>query len=149
MHRDADQDDPAPRYGEISQAVAASETNPVYVAIVPIHETEAWSLIDEPAIRRVAGRPNGRMPLNLPQLNRIEQTTRPKERLEAALLAAAQPLNGKRLENFRREFGRRRQQLLEELPIGGALNQLSSWCRLRDDTAAAIIALRAAQEMRA
>ena len=149
VHRDADHDDPAPRYAEITQAITASQTNLAYVAIVPIHETEAWLLIDEPAIRRVAGRPNGHTQLNLPALNRIEQTSRPKERLEAALLAAAQPLAGKRLANFRREFGQQRQQLLEELAIGGVLEQLSSWRRLRDDTAAAIIAMRAAQAVHA
>lgn len=146
VHRDADQDDPAPRYSEIVAAVAASIINLAYVAIVPIHETEAWLLTDEAAIRRVAGRPNGRNPLNLPPLHRIEQTSRPKERLEAALLAAAQPLSGKRLENFRRDFGRQCRQLLEELPLGGALEQLSGWCRLRDDTAAALARLRADQE---
>jgi hypothetical protein len=91
VHRDADQDDPAPRYAEIAQAVAASAINPTHVAIVPIHETEAWLLADEAAIRRVAGRPNGRESLNLPPLNRIEQTSRPKERLEAALLAPRRP----------------------------------------------------------
>ena len=146
VHRDADQDDPALRYAEIAQAVAASAITPRSVALVPIHETEAWLLTDEAAIRRVAGRPNGRAPLNLPPLNRIEQTRRPKERLEAALLAAAQPLSGKRQAQFTQAFGHQRRQLLEALPVGRPLDQLSAWCRLRDDTAAAIAALSAAQE---
>ncbi|MBX0329991.1 DUF4276 family protein [Oscillochloris sp. ZM17-4] len=149
VHRDADNDDPEPRHSEIMRAVAASAINLAHVAVVPIHETEAWLLTDEAAIRRVAGRPNGREPLNLPPLNRIEQTSRPKERLEAALLTAAQPLAGKRLRSFRQSMGQRRQQLIEELPLGGSLEQLAAWRRLRDDTAAAIAALRAAQEVQA
>lgn len=148
LHRDADADDATPRHDEIMRAVEASGINPTYVAVVPIHETEAWLLTNEAAIRRVAGRPNGREPLNLPPLQRIEQTSRPKERLEAGLLAAAQPLAGKRLTSFKRDIGQRRQQLLEELRLGGALEQLAAWRRLRDDTAAAIAALRAAQEAR-
>ncbi|HEU4322334.1 MAG TPA: hypothetical protein VFS21_04210 [Roseiflexaceae bacterium] len=149
VHRDADHDDPEPRYREIVRAVQTSTTAVAWVAIVPIHETEAWLLTDEEAIRRVAGKPRSRTPLNLPPLSRIEQTKRPKERLEAALLAAAQPLSGKHLERFKRAFGRQRQQLLEELPLGGALEQLAAWRRLRDDTAAAIAALRAAEETQA
>ncbi len=146
VHRDADQDDPAPRYAEIVQAVATHALTPRWVALVPIHETEAWLLTDEATIRRVAGRPNGHAPLNLPPLNRIEQTRRPKERLEAALLAAAQPLSGKRQVQFKQDFGHQRRQLLEALPVGSPLDQLAAWCRLRDDTAAAIAALSADQE---
>lgn len=146
VHRDADAPDPAPRYAEIAQARAASAVPQPAVAIVPIYETEAWLLLDEAAIRRVAGQPNGREPLNLPPLGRIEQTPSPKERLEAALLAAAQPLAGRRLERFKGDFVRQRQQLLEELPIDGPLRELAAWCRLRDDTAAAIAALRDDQE---
>lgn len=147
VHRDADQDDPAARYAEIAQAVTTSETRSKVVAIVPIHETEAWLLTDEAAIRRVAGRPNGNSQLHLPALNRIERTAHPKEHLETALLAAAQPISGKRLENFRRELGRRRRQLLEELAVGGMLDQLSAWRRLRDNTIAAIESLQANQEV--
>jgi hypothetical protein len=117
------------------------------VAVVPIHETEAWLLTDEAAIRRVAGRPNGREPLNLPPIQQIEQTKCPKERLEAALLAAAQPLSGQRLARFRHDFGQRRRQLLEELPLDGPLEHLRAWCRLRDDTAKAITALRAIEDV--
>ncbi|WP_129627014.1 DUF4276 family protein [Candidatus Oscillochloris fontis] len=146
LHRDADASDATPRYDEMTRAVRASGINPTYVAVVPIHETEAWLLTNEAAIRRVAGRPNGHDPLNLPPLQRIEQTSHPKERLEAALLAAAQPLAGKRLTSFRRNIDRRRQQLLEELPLGGALEQLEAWRRLRDDTVAAITTLRTAQK---
>ena len=149
VHRDADAPDPGPRYAEIAQAVTDSATAQRCVAIVPIHETEAWLLTDEVAIRRVAGRPNRRAELGLPPPHIIEQTPQPKERLEAALLAAAQPLAGKRLARFRQDFGQQRQQLLAELPLGGDLEQLTAWRRLRDDTAAAIAALRAAQEVQA
>jgi hypothetical protein len=142
VHRDADAADPEPRYAEIAQALTASAVGVACVAVVPIYETEAWLLADVPAIRRVAGRPNGRTPLELPPLQRIEQTPQPKEVLTAALFAAAQPLSGRRAQRFRSEFAKQRRQLLEELTLDGAHTQLSAWQRLRDDTAAAIDALR-------
>jgi hypothetical protein len=39
------------------------------VCVVPVRMMEAWLLIDEMAIRRVAGNPNGRIPIELPVLN--------------------------------------------------------------------------------
>lgn len=145
IHHDADDEAPDQAYEVIRNAVAASQHGVPYVALVPIQETEAWLLGDEQAIRKAAGRPGGRAPLNLPPLQRIEATARPKERLHAALIAASE-LSGRRLERFKREFGIQRQILLERLPLGGPLERLDGWCRLRDDTAAAITALRAAQE---
>ena len=35
--------------------------------------TEAWLLFDESAIRVVAGNPNGKNPLNIPDLSVVEQ----------------------------------------------------------------------------
>lgn len=146
VHRDADGDDAAPRHHEIEQAVKQSATPQMHIALVPIHETEAWLLLNEDSIRRVAGRPKGHAALDLPLPHQVEQTRHPKERLEEALLAAAQPLRGRRLERFRRDFSQQRQQLLDELGVDGPLEQLSAWRRLRDDTAAAIATLRAAQQ---
>lgn len=51
-----------------------------------------------------------------------------------------------RLKSFKQSIGSRSRQLLEELPLGGPLEQLAAWRHLRDDTAAAIAALRITQE---
>jgi hypothetical protein len=60
--------------------------------------TEAWLLIDEHSIRRAAGRPTGRTPLNLPPLPRLEleEEADPKAVLHQALRDASE-LRGRRL----------------------------------------------------
>lgn len=146
IHHDSDSPDPEPTYQMIERAIQSSQHPDAlpYVAVVPIQETEAWLLLDEQSIRDVASKPRGRVPLNLPPAHRIEATASPKERLQVALIAASE-LQGRRLERFRADFADQRRILLERLPIGGPLERLTAWQRLRGDTAAAIAALRAAQ----
>lgn len=148
IHHDADGPDSTRAYQMISDVVVDSRLDQSHIAVVPIQETEAWLLLDEPAIRRVASKPNGRAALNLPPPHRIEATASPKERLRDALLAAAE-LQGRRRDMFRREFDEHRRILLDRLPVGGELERLEGWRRLRHDTAAAIADLRAAQEAQA
>ncbi|HEX2164144.1 MAG TPA: hypothetical protein VHM02_09365, partial [Thermoanaerobaculia bacterium] len=54
-------------------------------AVVPVRAQEAWLLFDEVAIRTAAGNPNGRDPLDLPVLNRLEELPDPKQRLHEIL----------------------------------------------------------------
>jgi hypothetical protein len=106
VHRDAEREHHDVRSTEIQNALAMVRRQgqlPVpTVCIVPVRMQEAWLLVDEAAIRIAAGNPDGRMPLNLPAPNRIEDIPDPKEVLFAALRIAS----GKR--------GRR----LKGLPVG-------------------------------
>jgi hypothetical protein len=61
--------------------------------------TEAWLLFDEAALRHAAGNPNGRNPLNLPELSDIEQIPNPKEIL-FKVLREASGLTARRLKKF-------------------------------------------------
>ena len=61
--------------------------------------TEAWLLFDETAIRLAAGNPNGKNPLNLPDLSTIEQIPDPKNIL-FEILREASGLTGRRLKAF-------------------------------------------------
>lgn len=144
VHRDADSTDEAPRIAEISSAVGACLLVRPWVPVVPVQETEAWLLLDEAAIRRIAGRPHGRGELNLPRPAAVEGVTRPKERLLQALVIAAE-VTGRRREKFSRDFPRHRRLLLRWLPVGGVLEQVPAWVRLRDDLRRAIAALQAAE----
>jgi hypothetical protein len=63
VHRDADSRNPQPRYAEIKTAASNCELEAPWVAVVPVQETEAWLLLDEGAIRSVAGHPRGRISL--------------------------------------------------------------------------------------
>jgi hypothetical protein len=141
LHRDADSRDHKPRHIEIREAIEADNQQVASVAVVPVQETEAWLLLDEAAIRRVAANPNGRVPLNLPAPTAVEQRAHPKEHLQEALITASE-LTGRRLDRFKTLFGTQRRILLELLPIGGPLEQVNSWTRLRADIRSAIDAMK-------
>ena len=141
VHRDADAAGHEARTREIIDASANMALNVNRVPIVPVRATEAWILLDEAAIRRVAGKPRGRQPLNLPRPSRVEQLADPKGALDTAL-ASASGCRGYRLRKFRSRFGQHRRILLEQLPIGGALDHIPAWARLRE----AVSALVAAQQ---
>lgn len=102
VHRDAERQAPERRYEEIHSAIreAASQgfRTPV-VCVVPVEMTEAWLLFDEVAIRLAAGNPNGKNPLNLPELTRIEQIPNPKDIL-FQVLREASGLTDRRLKKF-------------------------------------------------
>ena len=60
---------------------------------------EAWLLINEAALRRAAGNPNGETPLNLPNIADLEEIPDPKEVLYT-LLRISSELRGRRLRRF-------------------------------------------------
>ena len=138
VHRDADAFEDTPsagpqkRYDEIGDAVSDSDYSGAWVGMVPVQMTEAWLLLDEAEIRRVAGRPWGEEPLGLPSPSRVENDSDPKLRLERALTIAS-GATGRRLKRRQRDLPRVRNQLLENLPVEGFLEQLPSWVRFRDD----------------
>ncbi|MDE2785374.1 MAG: hypothetical protein OXL37_01785 [Chloroflexota bacterium] len=138
VHRDAEGADPNDRYIEIRSAVNASGYTGPLTPIVPRRTIEAWLLLDGPAIREIVGRPRGTEPLALPQPRDIERDVNPKERLRQALLVASAPRGRRRVKRFNANWENYRNQLLENLPIGGPLERLESWTRFRDDTIAAL-----------
>jgi hypothetical protein len=148
IHRDADNRDPQPRLSEIEQAAHRCALSTQWVALVPVQETEAWLLLDEKAIRLVANKPNGQIPLHLPKPQHVENIARPKEFLQQVLVAASET-KGKKLDKFRRQFSSQRRILLLRLPINGPLLSVSSWMRTRDAVVQAIDALKTARQEKA
>jgi len=67
--------------------------------VIPVQMTEAWLLFDEVALRHAAGNPNGKNPLKLPELSKIEQIPNPKEIL-FQILREASELTARRLKKF-------------------------------------------------
>ena len=132
LHRDADSRDSGPRHDEINDAIQANNLRTPCVAVVPVQETEAWLLLDEEAIRRVAANPKGQVPLNLPSPSSVERLANPKERLQQALVDASE-LTGRRLKSFKARFNTQRRTLLEQLEVGGPLERVPAWTRLRED----------------
>jgi hypothetical protein len=134
VHRDADNQPPALRFGEIREA---AQGHP-YVACVPIRTTEAWLLINEQAIRAAAGRVSGREALGLPSVSRLEQLSDPKQVLCDALVAA-HGATGRRARRF--QFGEARARLADLVDDWSPLLQLSAFQQLEADTRAALTAL--------
>ena len=99
---------------------------------------EAWLLADEASIRRVAGRPRGTEPLDLPAPDELESVPDPKRTLRDVLMKAGAPRGVRRRKRFKADFGNLRKQLAENLPPGGLLEQVPAWARFRDDVAAAM-----------
>lgn len=147
IHRDADghhntaTTGPRKRYEEIADAVQATSHSDRYVGIIPIHMTEAWLLVNASEIRRVAGKPDSQRDLDLPAVQNIEKMADPKKLLKEVLFKAGSPKGERRQKDFKKKFGEHRRQLIENLPVGGPLKQLSSWVQFRDDTIAALQAL--------
>jgi hypothetical protein len=89
--------------------------------------TEAWLLIDEEALRRAAGNPNGRTPLKLPSITQLENIPNPKDELHR-LLKDASELTGRRLRQFNvQERARRLADLIEDF---SPLRKLSAFQEL-------------------
>lgn len=142
VHRDADSADSEPRYREIDTAFEDLDVVQRGVPVVPVQETEAWLLLDEEEIRRVADNPNGRSQLDLPRPRRVEGISDPKSLL-AEILVKASELRGRRLERFKRSIPRRVRLLLERLDPQGRVRLLPAWQRLRSDVREAIRLLEA------
>jgi hypothetical protein len=100
IHRDAEREPSRNREAEIHEACECLSCATPFVCVVPIRMTEAWLLFDEPAIRRAAGNPNGRMTIGIPRLRQVEDLPDPKNTLRD-LLRTASGLTGRRLQNFK------------------------------------------------
>lgn len=131
IHRDSDKAGYEKRSKEIVEALGNLELETRHVEVIPVRMTEAWIVLDEAAIRRVAGNPGGREPLNLPRPARVEREPDPKNTLETALVTASGH-RGHRLRKFKSRFGQHRRILLEQLPAGGPLDEVPAWRRLKE-----------------
>ena len=140
VNRDADSAGAEARFAEIGKGIAAADYHGRWVGVVPVRMTEAWLLTDEAAIRRVAGRPRGTEPLDLPPPHGLEDVSNPKQMLRDVLLKAGAPGGARRRKRFASDFDAFRKQLAENLPVGGSLEQLDAWVRFRDDVTAAGVA---------
>lgn len=137
VHRDAENQDPVLRFSEVRAGIDAVAPGHPAVPVVPIRMTEAWLLLDEGEIRRVAGRPDGVTPLGLPEIGQIEQVADPKQILASALVRAAE-VQGRRLRRFQGRFSEHRRLLLSRLDRMGPVNDLAAWQKLKHDLSAAL-----------
>jgi hypothetical protein len=132
IHRDAERESPGVRHEEIRKAVEGlvkKGKNIPAVAVVPVRMLEAWLLLDENAIRRAAGNPNGKRPLDLPPPNRLEERPNPKEDLRNALLSACGRYGRRRKKfNVSQAFWR----IMDYHGDFAALRELPAFCQLEN-----------------
>lgn len=128
VHRDSDKQDPQWRYDEIKQSIS---TKISYVCVVPIRMQEAWFFVNEEIIRRAAGCPKGRHPLDIPKLSQVEELNDPKKRLHD-LLKLASGTTGRDARHFSPEQAIRR--ISHEVKEWSMLRQLSAFRQLETDT---------------
>ena len=105
IHRDAEKAELDLRIQEIENELL--NINQKYLAIVPVHMTEAWLLSNESAIREAANNPNGKETLGLPPSNKWDKIPNPKHILFESLKKAT-GLNGRRLDKFHLDSARQR-----------------------------------------
>lgn len=123
VHRDAEREPPAVRVTEIRNALNESGGGATVsaVCVVPVRMTEAWFLLDEPALRSAAGNPNGRNALAMPQISTLEQIPDPKALLYD-LLRQASGRSVRRLKRFRPAASANRlSELIDDFAPLGAL----------------------------
>ena len=105
VHRDAEGDPPDSRRDEVGRAIETlgSMRPATHICVVPVRMSEAWLLIEEQAIRRAAGNPNGTVALEMPRPHAIEKLVDPKGHLHS-LLATASDLPKRRRRAFERDI---------------------------------------------
>lgn len=142
VHRDAESQHPEERVAEVLRGAVAAGVEPNRVVpVVPVRMTEAWLLLDEVEIRRVAGRPSSTNSLGLPAVSRIESVPDPKALLSEILLEAGRPAGRRRRDQFKRDFGRHRALLLQRLDLEGPIDRLPAWQKLKHDIAISMATL--------
>jgi hypothetical protein len=126
VHRDSDNVEPAVRLDEIQKGCATGGYSGAILPVIPVKMTEAWLLLDEQAIRKVAGKPRGKSQLPLPSPGEVERRSDPKQILAQCLIAASET-TGRRRQQMHARFSSHRRQLLESLNLHGKVNELSGW----------------------
>jgi len=137
IHRDAERLPREARIDEIASAVEEAGISEESVSIVPVRMTEAWFLISESAIRRAAGNPNGRVPLDMPRTADLETLPNPKDMLHS-MLAAASESQGRRRKMFQHRMNEHVRRLAIHIDDYSPLQCLPAFRAFEEDTQVAV-----------
>jgi hypothetical protein len=133
IHRDGEREPLERRIEEI--VTASEELGGISVPVVPVRMQETWLLIDEQALRRASGNPNGKVPLAMPDIKQLEDVPNPKQLLHE-LLSEASELSGRRRQKLNpRKLALRLGELIENF---APLRALPAFQRTERDTVDAL-----------
>lgn len=138
VHRDAEGQPQEWRIAEVRKAAADSGISCSCLPVVPVQMTETWLLINEAAIRRAAGNPHGKVPLDLPSITRLERIVNPKGYLSECLKLASEK-SGRRLDQFQRGMAERVQRVAALIDDFSPLRSLAAFAQF-EATARKVIA---------
>lgn len=135
VHRDAEGKSRDVRVTEIREHLVQAAPEHPAVCVVPVRMQEAWLLFNEAVIRLAADNPRGRMPLELPPLERLEDLADPKDLLWSSLMTASGLRPGRRHRFFPAARIHRVAELIEDF---SPLRRLSAFQALEEDVKAAL-----------
>lgn len=133
VHRDAEREPLDVRRNEIPMTHAGT------VRVVPVHMTEAWLLLDEMAIRKAAGNPNGRSPIELPRIRIVENLPDPKAMLRSLLLEAKAASSARKKQRFLQRIQRCVHLVSEYTADFSPLRQLPAFRAFEEDLRQALV----------
>jgi hypothetical protein len=130
IHRDAEGESRDVRVAEIQGHLVQSAPGHPAVCVVPVRMQEAWLLFNEAVIRLAADNPRGRMLLELPSLERLEDVADPKDLLWKSLVTASGLRPGRRHRFLPAARTHRVAELIEDF---SPLRKLSAFQALEED----------------
>lgn len=136
VHRDAEGESWDARVAEIRGHLALTAAEQPAVCVVPVRMQEAWLLFNEAVIRWAADNPRGRMPLEIPSLDRLEDLADPKGLLWKALMTASGLRPGRRHRFLPAARAHRVAELIEDF---SPLRRLSAFEALEEDVKATLV----------
>ena len=95
------------------------------VPVVPVRMSEAWLLVNGPAIARAAG--SSSSVVTIPKMSRIESIPDPKTYLDNLILQAAGNPSGRRLKTFKRSMVSRRMSVASLIADFSPLEELRAF----------------------
>ena len=132
VHRDTDTFTYEDRHTEITAALVRSGYGVPVICAIPVRMTEAWFLFDAAAIRRAADKPRSVTQLNLPNHTEAQRRADPKRILEDALVVASE-LSGRKLDQFKKDIGRRKALVSNHIDDYSSLRAQSAFLKFESD----------------
>lgn len=132
VHRDADKVGVHVREQEIMTATQNVVDVARVIPIIPVTMLETWLLVDQEAIKRVAGNTNYKGSLDgIPAIRQLENHRDTKQLLLNALCEASQTQGARRIK-FRKRFSEMRARLTFDLDPNGPIQNLASYRYFRE-----------------